>query len=122
MSSMLIFGDLLTLGLITLIGFASHGETDLSVLPRVVAIYFPLSISWLLLAPWFGLFQQKIVSNPKQLWRPALTVLFAAPLASVLRGFILNAPIIPIFVTVLGGTTALGMALWRGIYYFLNRK
>jgi len=86
------------------------------------ALFFPLTISWFLLAPWLGLFQQEIVFNPKQLWRPVLAILFAAPLAAVLRGFILNAPIIPIFAVVLGTTSALGMVVWRGIYLLLIRR
>jgi hypothetical protein len=115
-------GDMLAIAIITLIGFAKHGETALSFLPRMGAVFIPLMISWFLLAPWFGLFQQEIISHRNQLWRPAFVILFAAPLAAVLRGLILNAPIIPIFVIVLGGTTVLGMVLWRGLYFLLNRK
>lgn len=122
MTGTLIFGDILTLGLITLIGFATHGETGLSFLPRMGALFFPLVISWLLLAAWLGLFQQEIISNPKQLWRPALSALFAAFLAAVLRGFILNAPIFPIFAVVLSMISALGMVLWRGIHLLLSRR
>jgi hypothetical protein len=47
-------------------------------------------------------------------------MIFAAPLAAILRGLILNAPIIPIFVVVLAAISAFGMVLWRGIYFFLN--
>ena len=115
-------GDILALAILTFIGFSTHGETGIAFLPRMGAIFVPMMISWFLIAPWFGLFQPEITSNPKQLWRSALAMLFAAPLVAVLRGFILNAPIIPIFVAVLGVTTALGMALWRGIYYFLSPK
>lgn len=118
----LFVGDILVLALVTAIGFATHGETDLSFLPRFAALYFPLSISWFLLAPWFGLFQPEITSNPKQLWRPVLAMLFAVPLAAILRGLILNTPIIPIFAVVLSAASAFGMLVWRSIYFFLNRK
>jgi hypothetical protein len=118
----LILGDLLAIALVTFIGFATHGEAELSFLPRMAALYFPLSISWLLLAPTLGLFQPQITSNPKQLWRPALAMIFAAPLAAVLRGFILNAPVIPIFAAVLAATSALGMVIWRGIWYGLLKR
>jgi len=121
-TSILILGDLLAIALVTFIGFATHGEADLSFAPRMAALYFPLSISWLLLAPSLGLFQYEMVSNPRQLWRPALTAIFAAPLAAVLRGFILNAPIIPIFAAVLAGTSALGMVVWRLIWCWLVRR
>jgi hypothetical protein len=118
----LILGDILAIALVTIIGFATHGEAGLDFLPRMAAVYFPLSISWFLLAPALGLFQQETTSNPKQLWRPALTALFAAPLAAVLRGLILNAPIIPVFAVVLGVTTAFGMVIWRGLYFRFNRS
>jgi hypothetical protein len=61
-------------------------------------------------------------SEPKQLWRPALTAVFAAPLAAVFRGFILNAPVIPIFAVVLAATTALGMVVWRTLFLLWNRR
>src|SRR5215216_3556077 len=120
--SILILGDILAIGLVTIIGFARHGETSLSFLPRMAATFFPLVIAWFLLAPWHGLFQDEVIHNARQFWRPALTALFAAPLAAVLRGLILNAPIIPIFAIVLGAASALGMVIWRAVYFLLDRK
>ena len=119
--SILILGDLLAIALVTLIGFATHGEADVSFVPRMAAIYFPLSISWFLLAPSLGLFQPETTSHLKQLWRPVLAMIFAAPLAAVLRGFILNSPVIPVFAAVLAGTSALGMVVWRLIWWGLLR-
>ena len=120
--SVLILGDIFALGLVTIIGFAMHGETDLSFLPRVAATFFPLLIGWFLLAPRLGLFQDEVIHHARQLWRPALTALFAAPLAAVLRGLMLNAPIIPIFAVVLGVTSALGMFVWRMIWYWITKR
>jgi hypothetical protein len=116
----LILGDILAILLVTIIGFATHGEMDLSFLSRMAAMFFPLLISWFLLSPSFGLFRQDITSNPRQLWRPALAMIFAAPLAAVLRGLILNAPIIPIFAVVLSATSAFGTLIWRAIYCFVK--
>ena len=118
----LILGDILAILITALIGFATHGEAELSFLPRMAAAFFPLTVAWFLLAPWFGLFQKEIISNTKQLWRPALAMFFAAPLAAILRGIILNAPIIPIFAIVLSATSALGMVVWRALFLVLNRK
>jgi hypothetical protein len=118
----LILGDLLAVAIVTVIGFVSHRETDLSFLPRMAAVFFPLIISWFLLAPALGLFQREITFHPKQLWRPAFAALFAGPLAAVLRGFLLNAPVIPLFAAILSGTFALGMVIWRALYFFFNRK
>ena len=120
--SVLIAGDILAIGLVTIIGFATHGDTGLSFLPRMAATFFPLVIAWFLLAPWLGLFQDEVIHNARQLWRPALAALFAAPLAAVLRGLMLNTPIIPIFAVVLSATSALGMVVWRALYFLLNRK
>lgn len=120
--SVLILGDILAIGLITIIGFVTHGETDVSFLPRMAATFLPLVIGWFLLAPRLGLFQDEVIYHARQLWRPALTALFAAPLAAVLRGVMLNAPVIPIFAIVLGAASALGMVMWRALYFLLNRK
>jgi ABC-type xylose transport system permease subunit len=49
-------------------------------------------------------------------------MIFAAPLAAILRGLLINAPVIPIFAVVLSATSAFGMLIWRGIYLFLSRK
>jgi hypothetical protein len=74
----LIFGDLIAIAILTIVGFATHGETELSFLPRMAALFFPLVVSWLCLAPALRLFQWETISDPRQLWRPAL----AAPLRS----------------------------------------
>jgi len=118
----LITGDLLSIALVTVIGFATHGEAGLSFLPRMAAAFLPISLAWFSLAPVLGLFRPELTSNPKQLWRPVLAMIFAAPLAAVLRGLILNAPILPIFAVVLASTSALGMLVWRGLYWFFTRS
>lgn len=118
----LMAGDAVAVAIVTVIGFVTHGETGISFLPRMLAAFIPLTVAWFLVAPWLGLFQPEITSNPKQLWRPMLAMLFAGPLAAVLRGLILNAPIIPIFAVVLSATSAFGMLVWRCIYFLLNRK
>jgi hypothetical protein len=118
----LIAGDVLAIAIVTVIGFATHGEVGTSFLPRMSAIFFPLTIAWLVLSPIFGLFQPEIIRSPKQLWRPAFAMFFAAPFAVVIRGLILNAPIIPIFAVVLSATSAFGMFVWRGIYFLLDRR
>lgn len=117
----LVAGDVLAIAIVTAIGFATHGETDLSFLPRMFAAFIPLTIAWFLLAPWFGLFQPEVTSNSRQLWRIAAAMFFTAPLAVVLRGFVLNAPVMPVFAAVLASTSAFGMLVWRGIYFSLNR-
>ena len=119
--SILVFGDILAILVVTMIGFASHGEAGLSFLPRIAAIVFPLVIAWLVLAALLHLFDQENTSL-NQLWRPALAMVFAGPLAVVVRGLLLNAPVIPIFAVVLSTTSAFGILIWRGIFLFVNRR
>jgi hypothetical protein len=120
--SILIIGDILAILVTTLLGFATHNELKAEYFLRMVAAIVPLTVVWFLLAPWFGLFQSEITSNPRQLWRPVLAMIFAAPLAVVFRGLILNAPLLPIFAIVFGATSAFGMVIWRVIYIFWIRR
>jgi hypothetical protein len=120
--STLILGDIVTLAILIVVGFATHGETGASYLPRMVASLIPLALAWFLLSPWFGLFDETVISNPKHLLRILLVFLFAAPLAVILRSVILALPVVPIFALILGSTNAIGMMLWRGIYIFITRR
>ena len=120
--TILYISDAVAIALVTVAGFAFHGETNADILPRVLLIFVPLTVAWFLLAPLLGLYQPEIVSNPKQLWRPALAMLFAAPLAALVRANILGSMVIPVFATVLAATSALGMVVWRGLYIFIARK
>lgn len=118
----LILGDILALAVITVVGFASHGETDISFVPRMLTTFIPLIVSWFLIAPWLGLFNAEITPDPKQLWRPPLAMLLAAPLAVILRAAMLNTVALPLFTLILGGSAALGMFVWRGLHLLWKRK
>ena len=117
--SILITGDILALAIITVIGFATHGETNLSFVPRMFTTFIPLVVSWFLIAPWLGLFDAKTSSELKQLWRPPLAMLLAAPMSTILRAAMLNAVALPLFTIILGGSAALGMLVWRSLWYLL---
>ena len=118
----LIFGDTLALLVLTVIGFASHGETDASYLPRAAAMFGPYLAGWFALAPAMGLFDADHVRSARQLWRPALTGFFAGQLASVLRGLILQSDVSPVFALVIGVSAAVGMITWRWIALRLVRS
>jgi hypothetical protein len=118
----LILGDLLAISILTVIGFASHGETDASFLPRMAATFVPMAASWFLLAPTLGLFDVERVRSTRQLWRPAWGAFFASQMAVILRGLWLNAPVLPLFGIILGATAALGMVIWRGIWIWMTRR
>ena len=117
----LLIGDMLTLALITLFGFASHGTTETAG-PRMLATYIPLVVAWLLVAPYLGVFQDDKTRSWKDLWRPFWAMVLAAPLAAWIRGAWLNAPILPIFVVVLGGISALGLLAWRTLNWMWRNR
>jgi len=114
-------GDLLVLALVTLLGFATHGELSTAG-PRMLSTFIPLCVAWGLVAPWLGLFTPAIAQDARQLWRPALAAVLAAPLAGWLRGFWLNAPILPVFILVIAAIMALSLVLWRGIWVFVRSR
>lgn len=118
----LILGDIFSIALVTVIGFATHGQTELALLPRMLTTFGPLALAWLLVAPFLGLFRPEITANPRQLWRPFLGMVFAGPLAALLRAFLLNTVVIPIFALVLSGSAGLGMLAWRSIWWRLERS
>lgn len=120
--NILILGDVLAIAAVTIIGFVTHGEGGLEFLPRMAAAFIPLVFTWILVLPWFDLLSPEIVSDLKKIWRPALAVLFAAPLALIIRGLFLNAPILPIFAVVFTLTSALGLIIWRFIYFLLTSR
>ena len=115
-------GDVIALAVITVIGFASHGETDISFVPRMLTTFIPLVVSWFLIAPWLGLFNALIISNPRLLWRPPLAMLLAAPMTAILRAVMLNSVALPLFTLILGGSAALGMLFWRILYLWWSKK
>jgi hypothetical protein len=113
-------GDAGALAIISIVGFVTHGETDLSFLPRFLAIYIPLIAAWLLIASFIRLFRPEITSDLKQLWRVPLAMLIAGPLAVTVRALILQTEIIPVFIVALGGTATLALMIWRALYPFLK--
>jgi len=120
--NVLILGDILAIAILTVIGFATHGEFGFSYLSRMGITFFPMLISWLLAATWVDLFDERVISNPQLFWRIFLAMLFAAPLAVILRATLLHSAAQPLFTLILGSTNALGMLVWRGIYFFVARK
>ena len=119
---LLILGDIVVLAAITLIGFANHKELVEFPAYRMMASFLPLLAGWFLVAPWLGLFKPEVTSKPGQLWRPVLAMLLGAPLAALLRALMLNSVVIPLFAVVLGGSAALGMLVWRSLWWVLTKN
>jgi Protein of unknown function (DUF3054) len=117
----LALGDITTLALITGFGFATHGELGSAGL-RLLTTFIPLLIAWFAVAPFLGAYDLQRAVTPSQLWRPFWAMILAAPLAAWLRGAWLHAPILPIFVLVLGGFSSLGILAWRVVYFLIFSK
>jgi hypothetical protein len=118
----LIFGDFLTLAVVTIVGFATHGETGFSFIPRMATTFFPLVAGWSLIAPWLGLFKEQIIMDRRQLWRPVLGMMLAAPMTAILRAALLNTAALPLFTLILGLVSSLGLVIWRALYRWLVPK
>jgi hypothetical protein len=113
----LISGDALTLLLVTIYGFASHNELG-SGGARMLTTFVPLLLAWLLIAPHLSVYDPERIRDPRQLWRPFWAMVLAGPMAGWLRGVMLGQPILPVFVLVIGGVSALALLFWRSIYGF----
>ncbi len=121
-TSLLVTGDTVALALVTLVGFGSHGEFSAAFLPRMAAAFLPLCAGWFLLAPQLGLFPRTGQPGASGLWLPAFVMLFAGPLAVVLRGLLLQSPIMPSFAVVLSLASAVALTIWRAIWLVLLRR
>jgi hypothetical protein len=111
----LIIGDIITLGIVTYIGFASHGTAGTAG-SRMLTTFIPLVAAWFLIPPHLKVYEVQVGSDWRQLWRPFWSMVLAAPMAAWIRGMLLDAPILPIFVIILGGVSALGILIWRGLF------
>ena len=117
----LLVGDVAALGLVTIFGFASHGTLG-SAGARILTTLIPVLVSWFLVAPFLGAYRLERVADWRQLWRPFWAMVLAAPLAAWMRAVWLESVIIPIFVVVLGGFSAIAILVWRLIYWAILRR
>lgn len=116
---LLVAGDLLAVFALSLIGFLTHNDT---LTWRWLATFLPSCVAWALIAPWLGNYRSQSASRPSHFWRAALAGFLAAPTTAWLRGLWLSAAISPIFVLVLGLTSAFGMGLWRLLWGWIAQR
>ncbi len=111
-------GDALAYFIITLLGFSSHGTLGSSAIMRILATLLPFYVCWLLFAAWAGV--NRASGQGARIWllRSGVTAVLAAPMAATIRAMWLGAPVLPIFVVVMAGVSALGIMIWRAIYHF----
>lgn len=115
-SRLLVLGDLAALIVVTLLGFATHNTLGTAG-TRILSTFIPLAAAWFLVGGLAGVFDPETAAAPRNLWRPLLAMLFAAPLFGLFRAWMLGtATITVIFILVMGGVGAAAMLLWRGAY------
>lgn len=117
----LIAGDIITLAIVTVIGFASHGTADTAG-SRMLTTFIPLVVAWFLIAPFLQVYDTQFSLDGRQLWRPLWAMILASPMAAWLRGLMLSSPILPIFVIILGGVSAVAILVWRGIFWLVATR
>ncbi len=116
----LISGDVAAFFVVTMIGFLDHYGVIADW--RWLSTFLPVLVAWFAIAPWLGVYHGDIASAPRQQWRPIIAALLSAPLAATLRGFWLNAAVLPLFVVVLGLTNALGLLVWRMLWTLVVQR
>lgn len=110
-------GDVVLLAIVTFIGFASHNEWTAGL--RMLTTFVPMSVAWFWASPWFGLYDEAVLTDVRQVWWRALAAwTLAAPFGTFLRALLLNSTALPVFTLVIFSFHALGFALWRGIYAY----
>ena len=117
----LIAGDIITLAIVTVIGFASHGTADTAG-SRMLTTFIPLVVAWFLVAPFLQVYDNQISLDGRQLWRPLWAMILASPMAAWLRGLMLSSPILPVFVIILGGVSVVAILVWRGIFWLVATR
>lgn len=116
-------GDVILYGVVAVIGFSSHGRLGTMEFSRFLATWIPFSAAWVLVAGWAGLFRRELVLSRRGPLQAALAAGISAPLGGMLRGMWLGAAVLPVFVLVMAGVSALGMLVWRGsLRWWLGRK
>jgi hypothetical protein len=117
----LIFGDVVVFGLVTLFGFSSHQSLGTAG-ARMLTTFIPLLLGWGLIAPFLGVYDPSRAADWRQLWRPFWAMVLAGPMVGWLRGAWLDQVILPVFVVILGGVSALAILAWRTAYWLVSSR
>ncbi len=117
----LVVGDTITLLVVTLVGFSSHQSLATAGV-RIFSTFIPWTVSWFLIAPLLGVFEDSKSTDYKQLWRPVWALVLASPFAGFLRAIWLAQEMLPLFPVIMGGSAAIGIVLFRLFYIYSRRK
>ncbi|GBE22450.1 MAG TPA: DUF3054 domain-containing protein [Actinobacteria bacterium] len=113
MRAVAIIGDGIVLGVLSVVGFAMHETMTES--SRLLVTVLSFLVAWTWIAPWFGVFGDDVLTDPRRVWRVLLAWVAAAPFGVVLRAFLLGLTVSPIFVIVMTVVTGVGLIVWREI-------
>lgn len=114
-------GDAVVLLLATGIGFATHSSGD--AVWRLLVTWMAAMAAWAWVSPWFGVFGDRVLADPAQVWRVGWAWSVAAPLAVFLRSTVLDRDVAWVFVTVVIVFNGVAMAVWRaGFARFVGRR
>jgi hypothetical protein len=110
----LMLGDILAIAILTVIGFATHDEFDLSYLSRMGTTFFPMLIGWFLAATWVDLFDERVISNHNY-----FGVFTCHGLPHCLRSFYPNsrAAVLPSLTLILAVPMRWVCWFWRGVFF-----
>ncbi len=121
LSPALLTGDTITLAIVTVAGFATHGEAATAGL-RMATTFVPLLVAWLLAAAPLELLSREAAARRPSLLYLLWAGVLAAPLAAWLRALWVGHPVIPIFVAVLGGVGAPSLIVWRYLWWWWQKR
>ena len=119
----MIVGDACVFLLFAAIGRASHHETDAEAFLLVVQTAAPFAIGWFVVAPFFGVYRQSVISRLRpMLLRTALAWVCAWPVTLLLWWlFTQQAPPVT-FALVILAFNLLFLGIWRGLFALVVRR
>lgn len=124
-TALLLTGDLLALTLFVLLGLGTHRElAEAGALQRLLLNAGPLALAWVAAGWALGAFRIQALTPARAFLGRSLTAwLIAAPLALLLRAFLLRAAtIVVIFFVVTLLTGGAFLLVWRATFFWLASR
>ncbi len=117
--AILLAGDIVVLCITTVIGFVYHNSFSNSE-QRLPLTLFTTVIAWLFVGFPLKVYYTNDRMTSHHLWRALWASILAAPMAAFLRGWVLDRPILPMFIIAFGGINTLAIMIWRSVYLIFN--